>query len=166
MCYILELFHTRGNDFQYLSSSMQQLADYFNDPSKDVRTEAAGCFREICNADLEPYRDLMLIFIQSRAFDSDNFALFLLLKEAHQNTTEEVILAAERALFLAEQPDDASSPVDRRREMHYLDDLLLREYRATDDRPALRKRILDILDRMLVLGLYGTDKIIDEHERM
>jgi hypothetical protein len=50
--------------------------------------------------------------------------------------------------------------------MHYLDDLLLREYRATDDRPALRKRILDILDRMLVLGLYGTDKIIDEHERM
>jgi hypothetical protein len=150
----------------YQDRAVRQLAGYFNDPSKEVRTEAAGCFREICNADLEPYRGLMLTFIQSRAFDSDNFAFFLLLKEAHQNTTEEVILTAERALFLAEQPDDASSPAGRRREMHYLDDLLLREYRATDDRPALRKRILDILDRMLVLGLYGTDKIIDEHERM
>jgi len=30
----------------------------------------------------------------------------------------------------------------------------------------LRKRILDILDRMLILGLYGTDKIIQEHERL
>lgn len=150
----------------YQDRAIQQLAGYFNDPSKEVRTEAAGCFREICNEDLEPYRGLMLTFIQSRAFDSDNFAFFLLLKEAHQNTTEEVILTAERVLFLAEQPDDATSPAGRRREMHYLDDLLLREYRATDDRPALRKRILDILDRMLILGLYGTDKIIEEHERM
>ena len=150
----------------YQDRAIQQLAGYFNDPSKEVRTEAAGCFREICNADLEPYRGMMLTFIQSRAFDSDNFAFFLLLKEAHQNTTEEVILTAERALFLAEQPDDASSPAGRRREMHYLDDLLLREYRVTDNHPASRKRILDILDRMLVLGLYGTDKIIDEHERM
>jgi hypothetical protein len=99
-------------------------------------------------------------FIQSQAFEESNFSLFHLLKEAHESTTEVVILAAERVLDLAEQP-----ATERRREMHYLDELLLREYSATEDRPELRRRILDIFDRMLALGLYGTDKIIQEHER-
>ncbi|MDZ4185309.1 MAG: AAA family ATPase [Desulfuromonadales bacterium] len=150
----------------YQTRAEQQLAEYFNDPIKEIRTTAAGCFRGIREGEsIEPYRALMRTFIQSQAFNGDNFQFFYLLKETTESTTEEVILAAERVLDLAEQPDDTSSPTLRHREMHYLDDLLLREYRATEDRPELRTRILDILDRMLILGLYGTDKIIQEHER-
>lgn len=150
----------------YRSSAEQQLTEFFNDPAKEIRTEAAKCFREAWNEDIEPYRPLIHAFIQSKAFEEDNFSLFHLLKDANETTTEEVLLAAERLLNLAEQPDDNSSPSGRHREMHYLDDLLLKEYVATENRPELRKRILDILDRMLILGLYGTDKIIQEHERM
>lgn len=151
----------------YQERAERQLVEYFNDPIKEIRTTAAGCFRGIRRGEsIERYRALMRTFIQSQAFDGDNFQFFYLLNEATEPTTEEVILAAERVLDLAEQPDDTSSPPSRRREMHYLDDLLLREYRATEDRPELRTRILDILDRMLVLGLYGTDKIIQEHERV
>lgn len=151
----------------YQARAEQQLAEYFNDPIKEIRTTAAGCFRGIRDGEsIEPYRALMRTFIQSQAFDGDNFQFFYLLKEATESTTEEVILAAERILNLAEQPDDTSSSLGRHREMHYLDDLLLREYRATEYHPEFRTRILDILDRMLILGLYGTDKIIQEHERV
>lgn len=150
----------------YLERAIQQLIAFFDDPIKEVRTEAAECFREIWNADIEPYRHLMLEFIRSKAFGGDNFSFFHLLNETHRPVTEEVLLAAERFLKLAEHPDDFPSPPGHRQEIHSLDDLLLREYRATDDRPTLRKRILDILDKMLLLGISGTDKIIQEHERI
>lgn len=150
----------------YRGRAEHQLMVYFNDPIKEIRAEAAECFRGIWKEGLEPYRSLMRTFIQSKAFDESNFSFFHLLKEAHESKSEEVILAAERILDLAEQPDEESSPQGRLREMHYLDELLLQEYSATEDRPELRRRVLDIFDRMLVLGLYGTDKIIQEHERM
>lgn len=150
----------------YLAKAEQQLTEYFNDPLAEIRAEAAECFRGIWNNSLGPYRALISSFIQSKAFEENNFSLFHLLKNASESTTEEVILAAERVLNLTEQPTDTSSPAGRPREMHYLDDLLLREYNATENQPELRMRILDILDKMLILGLYGTDKIIQEHERM
>ncbi len=150
----------------YRTIAEHQLIEFFNDPVKEIRAEAAECFRELWNEEIESFRSLINVFIRSKAFEEDNFALFHLLKDAHEPTTEEVILAAERVLDLAERPDDGSSPSGRRREMHYLDDLLLKEYSATENRPELRARILDILDKMLILGLYGTDKIIQEHERL
>jgi len=148
----------------YRQVAEQQLTRFFNDPLKEVRAEAAECFRELWNESLEPYRPLLVAFIQSTAFEENTFSFFHLLTDAHESVTEEVLFAAERLLELAEQ-QDSSSPFKRHREMYYLDDLLLKEYAATDRRPALRKRILDIIDRMLILGLYGTDKIIQEHER-
>lgn len=150
----------------YRSIAEQQLTELFNDPVIEVRVETAECFRGIWNESIEPYRSLIRAYIRSKAFEEENFSFFHLLKEVHESATEEVLLAAERVIDLAEQPDDNSSPSGRRREMHYLDDLLLKEYAATEQHPALRKRILDVLDRMLILGLYGTDKIIQEHERL
>lgn len=150
----------------YRSIAEQQLTEFFNDPVKEIRTESAECFRELWNESIDPYRPLIHAFIRSKAFEEDNFSFFHLLKDSHETTTEEVLLATERVIDLAGQPDDNSSPSGRRREMHYLNDLLLKEYAATEHLPDLRKRILDILDRMLILGLYGTDKIIQEHDRL
>ena len=151
----------------YRLRAEQKLVEYFDDPVKEVRTAAADCFNEMREGEsIEPYRSLIRTFIRSQAFDGETFWFFHILKDAAESTTEEVILAAERILALTEQPEESSSPQRRSREMHYLDELLLREYRATDDRPELRKRILDILDRMLLLGLYGADKVIEEHERI
>lgn len=152
----------------YQERAEKQLASYFNDPIREIRDEAAECFRGLWKENLGPYRTLISAFLQSKAFEENNFSFFHLLKDAHESTTEEVIWAAERMLDLTEQPADTSSPAGagRLREMHYLDDLLLREYNATENQPELRTRILDILDRMLILGLYGTDRIIQEYERI
>jgi tRNA A37 threonylcarbamoyladenosine biosynthesis protein TsaE len=149
----------------YRIRAERQLTVFFNDPDKEIRAEAAECFRNVREESLETYRELMHSFISSKAFGEENFSFFWLLKDAQEPTTEEVIMAAERIIELTEQPDGTSKQQRPHREMHYLDDLLLREYTATEDQPELRKRILDILDKMLILGLYGTDKIIQEHER-
>jgi hypothetical protein len=138
----------------YSTRAKRQLTSFFNDPEKDVRNKAAECFRTVWKEPIDNYRDLIRYFIQSKAFEDDGFSLFHLLEESHESATEEVVLAAERLLDLADQPDDPQ--VFHNRGVHYLDDLLLREYTATIDRPILRRRILDIIDRMLILGLYGT----------
>lgn len=149
----------------YRTVTEQQLMVFFNDPNKEVRTDAAECFRELWNESVESYRPLLHAFIQSTAFMEDTFSFFHLLKDAHEPVTEEVLLAAECLLKLIEQQDDSSSG-KHYREMHYLDELLLKEYASTEYQPALRRRILDIIDQMLILGLYGTDNIVQEHERM
>ncbi len=152
---------------EYRTRAEQQLAQYFDDPIKEIRSAAAECFQEMSKEEsIEPYRQLIRRFICSQAFDGDNFWFFRTLLESAEPTSEEVILSAERILILTEQLEEISPSERRSREMHHLDELLLREYRATEDCPALRSRILDILDKMLLLGLYGTDKIIEEHERI
>ncbi|WP_277057927.1 ATP-binding protein [Trichlorobacter lovleyi] len=149
----------------YRQIAEQQLMAFFNDPDKEVRTDAAECFRELWNESVESYRPLLRAFIQSTAFTENTFSFFHFLNDLHEPVTEEVLLSAERILEIIEQQDDSSSGKPYR-EMHYLDELLLKEYTSTEYRPVLRGRILDIIDRMLILGLYGTDKIVQEHERM
>lgn len=150
----------------YRAKAEQQLMEFFNDPLDEIRAEAAECFRWIWDSSFTSYRVLASTFIQSKAFEKHGFAFFHLLQNCHEPVTTEVLLAAERALELAETPSNEPSLAARWQEMHYLDELLLREYAATENQPELRTRILNIIDRMLILGLYGTDKIILEHERL
>jgi Nucleotidyl transferase AbiEii toxin, Type IV TA system len=49
--------------------------------------------------------------------------------------------------------------------LHQLQELLKREYASTEHSPALRKRILDVLDVMLSHEMYGTDGVLKAHER-
>ena len=147
---------------EYRSRAELQLGGFFDDQVKEIRAEAADCFRNLKSGDLDSYRPLLRRFVQSKAFETENFSFFFFLKEARDQTFEEVVLASERLIKLIE--DDArqgGSSLD----LHYLDDLIVREYTAVADRPQLRHRLLDVIDRMLFLGLYGTDRIIQEHER-
>jgi len=91
-----------------------------------------------------------------------NFSFFFFLKEACDQTFEEVVLASEHLIELIET--DARRG-DSSLDLHYLHDLISREYAAVADQPQLRRRLLDVIDRMLLLGLYGTEQIIQEHER-
>ncbi len=145
----------------YRSRAENQLLRFFDDPLKEVRAEAANCFRHLETERFDSYRTLLRSFIRSKAFEAENFGFFFLLKEARDQTSEEVVMASERLLELVVgDVKKGGFP-----EMHYLDELILREYTAVADRPALRKRLLDIIDRMLILGIHGTDQIVKEHER-
>lgn len=148
---------------EYQDRAESLLVSFFDDPATEVRRVAANCFRNLEGEDIDRFRPLLRKFVQSKAFGEENFGFFLLLKEAKCETFEEVILAAERLMGLVEQNVKKENPV---REMHYLDDLIRREYAAVADRPDLRRRLLDVIDRMLIWGVYGTDDIIKEHERL
>ncbi len=147
---------------EYRSRAEVQLGGFFDDPVKEIRAEAASCFRNLNVGDLQSCRPLLRKFIQSKAFVEENFSFFFFLKEARDQMFEEVVLASERVIKLIE--DDVRR-ADSSLDLHYLDDLIRREYAAVADRPDLRRRLLDVIDRMLFLGLYGTDQIIEEHER-
>ncbi|MEW6118159.1 MAG: hypothetical protein AB1553_14865 [Nitrospirota bacterium] len=146
---------------EYRYRAEAQLETFFNDPVKEIRAEAAECFRNLKTDEVNSYRQLMRTFIQSKAFEEENFSFFFLLKGSHDHVFEEVVLSSERLIELIEG-DNKSGPF---REMHYLEDLIRREYAAVADHPELRRRLLNVIDRMLLLGLYGTDQIIREHER-
>lgn len=147
---------------EYRSRAEKQLVLFFDDPVKEIRSKAANCFRNLENEDLSLFRPLLSKFIQSKAFEEENFSFFLLLKESKQQTFEEVVLASERVIQLVEDNVKKGTSF---REMHYLDDLILREYAAVAAQPEVRHRLLDVIDKMLFLGLYGTEKIVQEHER-
>lgn len=147
---------------EYQDRAEHQLVAFFDDPEKEVRVKAANCFRNVENR-IEGIRSLIHAFVRSKAFEDDNFALFLLLNETKDHAFEEVVLAAERVVDLVEAKAKVGEDF---RQLHYLDDLIRREYLAVADCPDLRHRLLDVIDRMLMNGLYGTDKIIEEHERL
>jgi len=121
---------------------------------------------EIREGSIGIYRPLIRSFIDTYAFGENNFALFWLLKDTKDQVTEEVIWAAEKVIEREEQNLKSDVQQKSHREMHYLDELLLREYSATECFPEMRKRILNIIDKMLQLELYGADKVIQEHERL
>jgi len=50
-------------------------------------------------------------------------------------------------------------------DMMTIGELLNKEYSGTYDVPSSRTRILDLIDGMLQVGMYGVEKIIEEHER-
>ena len=45
-------------------------------------------------------------------------------------------------------------------DLHQLKDLIKTEYSASEDDSAMRKRLLDVIDQMVMLQLYGWMKLL------
>lgn len=147
---------------EYQDRAENLLISFFDDPESEVRKVAANCFRNLKGEDVNRFRHLLRKFMRSQAFEEENFGFFLLLKEAECETFEEVILAAERLMEFVEQSWKNENIVH----VHYLDDLIRREYAAVTDRPDLRRRLLNVIDLMLIWGTHGAEDILKEHERL
>ena len=50
-------------------------------------------------------------------------------------------------------------------DLHRLQDLLRKEYLASEGRESWRKRVLDLIDEMIENGLYGTEELLELGER-
>ena len=93
---------------------------------------------------------------QSKAFEDDYLSFFFFLKEACDQTFEEVVLASERLIKLIENDvRRADSSLD----LHYLDDLIRREYAAIADRLERRRRLLDVIDECFSSGSTALIKL-------
>jgi len=136
---------------------------FFNDEVKEVRDEAAACFREAEGRDFESAGPVIRAFLKSRAFNENMDDLFWPLKSSTADVAEEILLACETVVAHAEAtPFDATNRFFF--QMGSVAELVLRAYRISDDE-TVRNRCLDIVDRLIAVEAHGIDEELKEFER-
>lgn len=130
-----------------------------HDDDDEVRKEVGTLAGHLRGDDLRPYAELLTDLIASPSYVHATPQLLITLQEAPDKVDDLVDLAAHR--FLDIHGDDVA---DRRTgaagEAHYISDLVVRGLAQTRDRRRITA-LLDILDRLLELGVYGVDRAID-----
>lgn len=128
-----------------------------------MRQQAADVFRNIHSTDFWRFVPLADAYLGSAAARDSCWSLLHALETAACDTQALVIKAAER---LTDDLDEPGTEAGRRMsELHTIQDLIRRDYAASDGDPALREKLLDVIDRVLSRGYHGVDEIIKAHER-
>jgi len=136
---------------------------FFNDEVKEVRDEAATCFREAEGRDFESAGPVIRAFLKSRAFNENMDDLLWPLKSSTADVAEEILMACETVVAHAEvTPFDAANRFFVH--MGSVAELVLRAYRISDDN-AVRNRCLDIVDRLIAVEAHSIDEELKEFER-
>jgi hypothetical protein len=148
---------------EYRGRAIDCLIHSFSDPDKDVRHQAARGFGPTRIEDKSLFETLANAYLSSPTFDDESEQFFQVLEDANFPVTEYVVRAAERVINTIDSPADASAKFQGG--LYHLTDLLKREYAGSENLPELRGRLLDVIDRMFELELYGTDDIVSAHER-
>lgn len=140
-----------------------QLIRFFDDEDEQVRRQAGNIFHKIEPNEFFRFFNLARAYIASRVFDDESFAFFHALKRATCSVQELVTSAAER--IVATLQANGAVRNGRQLDLHQLQDLLKQEYAISENNAELRRRLLNVIDVMLEMELYGIDEIIKSHER-
>jgi hypothetical protein len=140
-----------------------ELIKYFNDEDRYTRAQAAGVFREIRNQDFREYRRLAAAYVVSQAFDVESWNFLRLLEKGTGDAQDLTVAAAERTV--ADLSQNGIAGGRRASELHSLQDLIRRDYGATENDEQLRSRLLDVIDAMLAGDHYGSAAIVKDHDR-
>jgi hypothetical protein len=149
------------DEYRYRAEKVLQSS--FNDADKRVRSQAADVFRNIAPDDFIRYKGLANYYLNSKAFEAESWAFFHALGEAKCKVDDIVVPATEKLIDDIKRNGDAAGR--RSGELHDLQDIIKNEYSSSEGDPTLRRRLLDLIDNMLQLELYGVDTIIRAHER-
>lgn len=147
----------------YRDRAVRKLLRYFDDDDPKVRSEASEVFRSIPSDRFVEFMVLAQAYLTSKAFETDSFAFLHALEDAQCNVAGLVVAAAERVIIDLEAGGEGAKR--RNMDIHQLKDLIKAEYATSENDHALRKRLLDVIDQMLMLELYGMDEITKPHER-
>jgi hypothetical protein len=175
---LAEAYERRSTDARRLASSVsadaaveddfrvratEKLGRYFDDTDEDVRKLAAEVFRSVPKGEFSSFIELARRFVVSAAYMGHSFSFLHALEEAESNVTDLIATAAEHALEELQRQSRKLNGHDM--EIHQLKDLIRDEYAASERDARVRKRLLDIIDTMAALELYGVDDIIKAHDR-
>ena len=139
------------------------LVRLFNDPSENVRAEAADCFRRFEEDDLVRYEHLIAQFVLSDAFAKNRFPLLIALERTTAKLPEVTLSACKRFIDVAglaagdistREAGDADTVIK----------LTLRTYQQSSD-DTIRARSLDLVDQLMEFGAYGIHDAIEEVDR-
>lgn len=135
----------------------------FDDAIKEIRDEAATCFRKAEGRDFESARDVIRAFLKSRALEENMDDLLWPLKRSTADVADEILLTCETVVGRVEvTPLDASNRFFVH--MGSVAELVLRAYRMSSD-DKVRNRCLNIVDRLLAVEAHGIDEELRQFER-
>ena len=138
-----------------------RLREMFDDQSEAVRRAAGGCWGTLTPDQIAPRGEFIGAFAGSRAF-TDSRAGYLLhqLEKAEVPLPMEVCALAERAV---EEYGNKATSIQTAEggDAYGFSKLMVRLHEETSD-PALRKRILDVIDGMVRAGFLGIDDRLRE----
>ncbi|MEE1764524.1 hypothetical protein [Streptomyces sp. SP18BB07] len=139
------------------------LVRFFHDPEEQVREAAAAVAVALRDRRLTSYRRTLTALIDSRAFEAALTQLLITLEHAPDRVDELVLTCVRRFLAVS---DSAATRRPRRSAGadRHVGRLLVRAYvQATS--PVRRSEILDLLDRLLLMGSFGVAGAIDAADR-
>ena len=143
--------------------SEQQLLLLFNDSNREVRQEAASCFRRLEGQSLESYENLINEFCNSAAYREDSFSLLHALEESPQKLPGITHTICEK--FLERFSDEAGDMrTHRALDSRNLAKLILRTYHQ-HQHDEWASQCLDLIDQMCLEGTYEIRTNLAEYER-
>ncbi len=135
-----------------------------NDDDDDVRRAAAKVASHLREHPLRPFADLLSALIESPSYEHATSQLLLTLQSAPDKVDDLVLKAAQR--FVAVIGQGASDiRTGAAGDAHYISALIVRGL-AQSRHPVHRAALLDVLDLLLELGVYGIVDAIGEAERL
>jgi hypothetical protein len=131
----------------------------FESPYEDVRKQAASCFEGFEGTDMSKVQDLALALVASAAFQGEEGDLLHALKRSTAEMPGLVLRACERFLDRvgATLTDMRTSAAAQARTVL---ELIIRAYHQSGDDLSLRTKALDLLDRLVELGVRLPDDVV------
>ena len=143
--------------------SEAKLDALFNDDDSDVRREAASCFRQLKDDDLDTYGDLIAAFCDSRAFQEDSFWILHTLEESPGRLPGTTCLVCEK--FLDRFADEARDiRTHRAGDTFTLAKLVFRTYQQHQN-DEWTSRSLNLIDHLCLEGIGDAGSHLEQFER-
>jgi hypothetical protein len=140
------------------------LLTLMNDDEDAVRKAVASVGPHLRKQPLRPFANLLGALIESSAYEHATPQLLLTLQYAPDKVDDLALKAAQRFLDLNGK-DAGDSRTGAAGDAHYISELVVRGLAQSRDR-AHRSALLDVLDRLLEVGVYGINEAIAEAERL
>ena len=146
----------RSADSELVLSTLRRL---MHDKDDEVRKEVGTLAGHLRGVELRPYAEFLAELVVSPSYVHATLQLLITLQEAPDKVDDLVDLAAHRFLDV-HCGDVADIRTGAAGDAHYISDLVVRGLAQTRDLKRVGA-LLDILDRLLELGVYGVDRAID-----
>ncbi len=144
--------------------AMTTLRTLMNDEDAAVLEAVARVAPHLRNHQLRPFADLLAALIDSPAYDHATPQLLLTLQHAPDKVDDLVLKAAQRFINLF-GADAADLRTGAAGDAHYISELVVRGLAQSRDREH-RAALLNVLDALLELGVYGVGDAIAKSERL
>ena len=158
-CGVAELCAARVHQSADSELVLSTLRDLMHDENDRVRKNVGGLAGHLRGNDLRPYTEFLAGLITSPSYVHATPQLLITLRESPGKVDDLVDLAAHQFLNVHGE-DVADIRTGSARDAHYISDLVVRGLAQTRDRVRIAA-LLDILDRLLELGVYGVDRALD-----